>query len=278
LDGRFSGYGAEPVDLFGLTMYRMRWFVGIAGVVLLAALAIVVSVRTGPRPSPEWKEFAVGPASGRTIRIARNSIHADGASLLTLVAWAHRLPETRVIGPEALHVRYSIEAEIGGEDQELLRGLVARELRERLRLASHVEPRPFDVWVLTAEKPSLQPAAQPGPSITVLERNANTTGSIATLATALQGILGKPVVDETGLRGEYSFEFAWGEQRDQSLVAAMRNKFGLLLSPGKRDLEALIVDEVRPDFAMKVFSGVGWATRHAPAGVRRGLARALTFR
>ena len=98
------------------------------------------------------------------------------------------------------------------------------------------------------------------------------------LVSALQSILGKPVIDETGITGTYDLELDWGEDRVASVTAALRDRFGLQLSAGKRDMEALIVDSVRREASLVLLSQVGRATRKAPAQVRRQISNVLTIR
>jgi uncharacterized protein (TIGR03435 family) len=258
----------------------MRWVAWVAAVPLLAVLAIVAGLRMKAPPAGVWKEFALGPATGASLRINRAEIRGDGATLITLLGWVHRLPAARVIGPGAMRRRYSLVAAVAEEDAESLRPLLKRELESRFGLESHMETRPFDVWVLTAgARPALPIAKDTASSTWIRDYDAKLeAASTANLAAALQSILGKPVVDETGLGGSYDLEFAWGEDREKSTVAVMRDRFGLVLAPGKRDLEALIVDRLRPDLSMSLFSGVGRMTRAAPPGLRRSISRALTIR
>ena len=69
------------------------------------------------------------------------------------------------------------------------------------------------------------------------------------LAHALQSSLGRQVIDETGLTGWYNLEFGWEENRVKSVTAVLRERFGLELAPGKRDMDTLIVDHIRRDAA-----------------------------
>ncbi len=98
------------------------------------------------------------------------------------------------------------------------------------------------------------------------------------LASALQSILGKPVINETDISGAYRFTFVWGEDRVAALAAALRNKFGLELTPGKRDLDALVVDRIEADGATSILGRIGRLTSGAPSDVRRTISNAFTIR
>ena len=86
------------------------------------------------------------------------------------------------------------------------------------------------------------------------------------------------MIDETGVGGAYDFELAWGEDRIGSVTAALRDGFGLQLTPAKRDMEALIVDQVRPDATLVLLAQAGRLTRNAPPYVRQRLADVLAIR
>jgi len=70
----------------------------------------------------------------------------------------------------------------------------------------------------------------------------------------------------------------WGEDRVQSVTATLRDRFGLRLSPGARDMDALIVDRIRPEPALVLLAGIGRITRGAPTPVRQRIADVLTVR
>jgi uncharacterized protein (TIGR03435 family) len=257
----------------------MKWLALIIGVLALAIVAIVACIRLQPAPSREWKEFAIGPAAGISLSINPYSgIRGDGASLLPLLAWVNGLPRVRVIGPESLQTRFAIVAAVYDENPDTLRSLLRRELESRFRLETHKETRPFDVWVLTATaRPALEPVTNGRPSSRIQGRSMKLTGPIGNLTGDLQLVLGRPVVDETGLRGDYTMEFTWSKDRDESVAAALYDKFGLLLTPGQRNLDALVVDRIRPDMAMAIFSGIDRLTKFAPPGLRHSVSRALTI-
>jgi hypothetical protein len=97
------------------------------------------------------------------------------------------------------------------------------------------------------------------------------------LASALQAILAKPVLNETGIEGGYRIDLVWGEDRAATLASALRGKFGLELTAAKRDLEALVVRRIEPDGAVSVLTEVGRLTSGAPRGIRRAVSNVLTI-
>ncbi len=68
-------------------------------------------------------------------------------------------------------------------------------------------------------------------------------------AGTLEYMLGKPVIDETGLTKHYDFELKWtvgGDERPAPgvLTRALREQLGLELTAARRPVEVLVVDRV----------------------------------
>lgn len=252
----------------------------------LACGAMVVMVMVGAlrmqrHASPAWTQFSMAPASGESASIGTGGISANGVTLRGAIATAYDIPAVRVIGPSWLDdTRYSINAALGADESNKFRPLLQDELNKRLGLETHVEVRPFEVFVLTAsDSPQLERSAGSGPSTWISRHDVRMRGvSMPDLAFALQGILRRPVVDETGVRGAYDMEFGWGEDRVASVTATLRDRFGLRLSPATRDIEVLIVDRIWRDPSLVLFDGIGRLTRAAPAGVRKTIADVLIVR
>jgi uncharacterized protein (TIGR03435 family) len=71
--------------------------------------------------------------------------------------------------------------------------------------------------------------------------------SIGSLAWFLEGQLGKPVLDNTGLTNHYDFELKWDGKSNNSsaaevIVQAVRDQLGLELTVATRPVEVLIVE------------------------------------
>jgi uncharacterized protein (TIGR03435 family) len=273
----------------GLTVYAWihagrRFRIGLSAMVGAVALPILLSavvLHRQHRPSERWMEFSIGPASGTSVSINRTAIRSNGMTLKAALATAFDMPAVRIIGPPWLaETRYAINAVVDLDDQDAFHSLLRQELKSRLRLETHIEVRPFDVFVLTATgAPRLERSRDSSPNTWIRERDALLrSASMQRLASALQAVLGGPVVDETGITGDYDLDFSWGEDRVAAVTAALQDRFGLRLSADRRDMEALIVDSVRRDASLVLLDGADRLTRGAPPHLRQHIADFLTIR
>jgi uncharacterized protein (TIGR03435 family) len=60
----------------------------------------------------------------------------------------------------------------------------------------------------------------------------------------LSGSAGGPVVDKTGLSGDYDIDLSWDVELGPSLFTAIQEQLGLRLVPRKSDVKFLVVDSV----------------------------------
>jgi uncharacterized protein (TIGR03435 family) len=85
-------------------------------------------------------------------------------------------------------------------------------------------------------------------------------GNIPLLAAILSGVLGRPVIDETGLTGAYDFQLEWtpdyalpttpgdapvqpsSDSSHPFLASALQEQLGLKLESKKGKIEMLIID------------------------------------
>jgi uncharacterized protein (TIGR03435 family) len=251
-----------------------------AGVVLcVAAIAVMLSIHH--RSSSQWMHFSIGPAAGDSAAIQPGQIRANGITLETALAVAYDIPGVRIIGPSWLNdTRYSIHAMVGLDDEDSFRSMLQEELRSRLQLETHREVRPFEVFVLRASRAArLDSSRTKRVNVTIHQRDAMLQDATMTnLASALESILARPVLDETAIEGSYNLSFEWGDDRVASVTAALRDRFGLELSPARREMEALIVDRIQRDPALVLLDRLGRATRAAPPHVRQRIADILRIR
>jgi len=66
--------------------------------------------------------------------------------------------------------------------------------------------------------------------------------TITALASQLEAALGKPVLDDTGLKGKYDWDLTFDAGKPTSIVQAVEAALGLKLTPVKRTVEVLVVE------------------------------------
>ena len=251
---------------------------GLIGVgVLLVSLALV-AVHLQPPPAGKWVEFSIGPA-GESASIGPKQMRAEGITVKSAIATAYDIPAVRVTGPPWLsRVRYAITAV--APDAASFRPMLRQELDRRFHLETHVEPRTCDVFILTAGRDlRLLDSSRPGPATWIEDRTARLRdASGERIAAALQLIVGKPVIDETGLRGSYDLSLDWGDDAVASITPFLRERFGLHLAPARRDVDVLVIDSIRRDPALFLVGQTPRLTRHAPRRLREHIAGVFTIR
>ena len=210
---------------------------------------------------------------------------AVNATLRTLIQLAYGLEEFEIVGaPEwATSEHFDVNARADEELPPLegpTRGSPALQarlqalLRDRFALTAHTESRDGDVFSLTAVRADHQlgprltrsaidcaalfAAAGPndGPPACGVRMSP---GSIvlegiplSQLASSLTGLLGRPVVDNTGIAGTFDLQLAWdppaptGTARPDaiSLFTALADQAGLRLVAARAPRRVLIVDSV----------------------------------
>jgi len=179
-------------------------------------------------------------------------ITADGALLMNLIQAAYQTPWFRVINnlPESSQTyRVSVIVPLGRE--AALYPLFQHALTTTFGINVRREMRETDVFVLTVPSGrvrSLQPsqAKEVGMAIAARGRIRAKKYQIKTLAQQLEDVLGRPVVDKTGLTGEYDWELPYSEVDKNVLLNAVREKLGLELTETKQPIEMLVVEKTSP--------------------------------
>lgn len=154
--------------------------------------------------------------------------------------------------------------------QQMLQALLA----DRCKLAIHRETKDLVIYTLVIAKngPKLQDAKPGETSSLGLGENGNSRSitaqarSIADFAQKLSVALGCPVLDKTGLAGEYDFKLDWAPDDIEakspstgapnnppaaspdsiaaSIFAAIQEQLGLKLVAGKAPVEVIVIDHI----------------------------------
>lgn len=208
--------------------------------------------------------------------IARGRFTAANISLRALVEIAYGVQRSRVVGGPAWvdADRYDVDARGPADAKDSDVRLRLQELlAARFHLAVHRAMREMPAYVLTAVPNGAKLAPETsgdqglyksrGPGVASL---MGRSASIAELAESLSEMLGRPVIDKTGIPGRFHFELTWsddapaglvqnsepGRDRDQektdapSIFAALREKLGLRLAAEKVSVDSIVIDRAAP--------------------------------
>lgn len=174
-----------------------------------------------------------------------------------------------VPGPiESAH--FDVMAKIVDPDAAAIRKLTGRQrgamllpiLSERFQLKAHTETRILPVFelVVVSSGPKFEHSADQkgndtGTSIHGTDRGVQLTAhgiTMASLASSLEGQVHRPVIDKTGLVGNYDVAMKWSSDTvpsseanpGPSIFTALQEQLGLKLRPAKGPVETLVVDHV----------------------------------
>lgn len=262
----------------------------------LALVALPIALGSAPATEPQAQSEPPAPAEGgpafasASIRFNTSGLRsaqglgfppegrfsAENVSLLELIKAVYGrefLAADRVVGgPDWIRSeRFDVYAQAAGDPLPGQRQLMVRSLlRERFKLAMHIEHREARAYALTVSPtntrgPSLLPSSAvcpepgappppppagvlPGGSICGVRRGPQAlTGDDAMmwqLALLLGERLGRTVVDRTGLQGRFDFSVNWGGASNprSAIPEALREQLGLELVSTVAKIPILVID------------------------------------
>lgn len=218
----------------------------------------------------------------------------SGVSLKDCIRTAYRVKDFQVQGPDWIaSARFDITAKLpAGSSKDQIPEMLQDLLAERFKLALHRDTKEHAIYALVAGKggPKLKPAEAPAPDVAAPEKGVPPRGAmmmmmspggahlkapsstLANLAEMISRFSERPVVDMTGIQGQYDFELVFTPETMRGMPGGMRGpmpppgegerppadppaeragsiyesvqKYGLKLEPRKAPLEMLIVDHI----------------------------------
>ena len=144
------------------------------------------------------------------------------------------------------------------EDRETVYRYVREAIPEQLHLHITRESQPKDVFVLTAPN-GLSPAVKvlpgvakdasvstftmvSGSSMSISDHSLSGSGvNMEQLCRMMESLLGRPIMDESKVEARFDVEVQSTGHGREALVALLRDKLGLALTPAHRDVEFLVV-------------------------------------
>jgi uncharacterized protein (TIGR03435 family) len=185
------------------------------------------------------------------------------------VQWLMRaalgVPDERILGGPAW-VRtdgFDIDARTGTRENmtpDLVRPLLLQLLADRFELKYHREARQLPVYRLVATKPGLKPGnlkpsrddSQQAMSNSLVDGKMvlhSTHISMRDFAGFLSRQVRRPVLDNTGISGEFDIALDWAPDENPdsnapSIFTSLRDQLGLRLEPAKSEVDVYVIDSI----------------------------------
>jgi uncharacterized protein (TIGR03435 family) len=251
------------------------------------ALVILAMILNAPpswaQPPAARSEFEVASIKpnvsgdlGRYIRPAAGRFTVSNMTVKDLLAIAYQVRDFQVSGGPGWinsdHYDIEAKADRNATPKHMAEQMLQALLEDRFKLKVHRETKELPVYELTVAKNGLKihPAKEGSCSDVdptkqaALNRKPSdfcgyvgmrggsleaTKQSISDLATTLSFVLGRTVVDKTGLKEAFDIhlEFAPNDAADStspSIFTAVQEQLGLKLESGKGPVEVLVIDQV----------------------------------
>jgi uncharacterized protein (TIGR03435 family) len=192
---------------------------------------------------------------------------AQNVGFSALIQYAYGVSETRVLGLSGAlkSARFNVQAKGDIETDARFRRLTPPQmleakrlmmqalLRDRCGLEVHRETREMGVYALVVAKggSKLQASDETTTQAWAWWNHIGVEGgkTLDRFAEELTRVSGRPVLNRTGLDGQYSLELEWADDDDDdatvpTLFTAIREQLGLTLEPAKAPVEVIVVDHL----------------------------------
>jgi uncharacterized protein (TIGR03435 family) len=272
-DGKIDGdrlmarVGTMKLDLH-VNGDEMRGEVTESGSPMVVVLRRITGASTGPKrfEVASMKRATPDPQKmSSSMRLDPGRLTCTNASLLQLITRAYDVKDYQVSGPDWLRSEYyNITANVpAGALQDDVIGMLRSLLVERLHLSIHRESKEMPVYalVISKEGSKLKEVEFGRSSMNFNGKRIEARSvQIGNLTKILSDRMGRPVIDQTGLKGYYDFtlEFAADEPAaapsgdrpaevadpGANLLTALREQLGLRLEPRRAPVELLVLDRV----------------------------------
>lgn len=244
-------------------------FIAAKNAVLAVASLLALSVATAPRlraqspAAPSAFEVAsvrlIPPGKEGMITISPPGSPTFTATinLENLIAMAYGVDSDNIAnGPSWLgSQQYDVTAKVEGSvrlSYEQLKGPLQKLLEERFQLAVHRQTKEGSGYALIAAKggPKLHASKGDAFHAYILKGGLNLqNSSLDTLAGTLKKPAGRPVVNETGIKGDFDIKLDYAPEGTAnsdrpSLFTALQEQLGLQLVARKVPIAMLVIDRV----------------------------------
>jgi len=229
---------------------------------VLLAVATLIAAQTPRSSSFDAASIKVNNSGERRTSmrfLPGGRIEATNRTLTLLIQTAFEVQPFQIVaGPSWIDTdRFDVTATANADvTSSQARSMIKALLADRFKLQWHTERREAPVYVMRIARPD----GRPGDGLTKAAADAKSgfresDGTLTTerttmsaLAKELTGYAGRPIVDETGLAGEWALTVNWtpdvggGDASLPSIFTAMREQLGLKLEPTRGLMDVLVID------------------------------------
>jgi uncharacterized protein (TIGR03435 family) len=221
----------------------------------------VASVKKSVEP-PAKDDYTAGYNAGvraalaaRGLRISGQRVNVTDTSLRDLIRLAYQVKDHQISGPAWMaEEKFEIAATMppgtdGSQAPQMLRTL----LEQRFHLKLHRETRPLTVYALVeangGAKLKAASATRGSPGIVSDGRLRAFVCSLGALADLLTKAAGVTVIDETGIVGQYDFDFSYAPESGAAVseiaptLSGALLQLGLRLDKRKMAVEVLVIEQ-----------------------------------
>jgi len=210
------------------------------------------------------RENTGGAAGGeQRMSLADGFLQVNNLLLKSLITSAYGVHEGLIVGlpgwAEGAH--YDVRARVTDADpaqlttmsREQRRALMAAMLEDRFQLIVHPVTKELPVYdlIITKGGPRFSESTREQHIEVHKSEFTETAVTIAGLSSLLEELVGRSVVDKTGLKGAYDFHLQWepdlsAADRDTlpSIFTALQEQLGLKLRSNKGPVKTLSVDHI----------------------------------
>jgi uncharacterized protein (TIGR03435 family) len=237
-----------------------------AGFIYLSLAAMVFGQASFP---PSFEVASIKPHPGVVTfssdpKLKGNRVTATASTLLDMITTAYRVRYDQISAAPgwASSEPYDLEARAGEQaiTIEQMRSMLQALLADRFQLRLHRETRTIPMFALVVGKHGRKfqessPADDPKSTIIADGKGMHlefARQTMANLAARLSNNgAGRPVIDGTGLTGQYTFKLEWapenpGHESDlPSLANALQEQLGVELEPTKGSGEFIVIDQAQ---------------------------------
>lgn len=269
---------ARKIFSMHLEKSLLVFFIGVFAVPATTALAQSAALPERVSPPPTFDVAAIRPMSyGDDARShisnspRTSEFKAVNVTLRALLEVAYSIPETQMLrGPAwAATDKFDLEARSDAEfdgqlaalsverGKEVKRQMLQALLADRFKLRAHAEKREMPIFALVIAKggPKLIATSVSAAALSGGRGRISIKGgddALTILAFELSWRLGRPVIDQTGLKGRYELTLNWTEDDEPStasnasggpsLFTAIQEQLGLKLESTKGPVPILVID------------------------------------